>query len=257
MTDLLPNRTAVVTGGASGIGRGIALALAGHGADVVVADVDRHPRSGGTPTDKRIEMGTDASGAFIECDVSDKSAIERAVDAAAETGGIDIMVNNAGILQRKSFFEITEDDYDGVMNVNLRGLFFGAQIAAKRMRESNGGVILNIASDAAIKGYGNRTTYCASKGAVRTLTYAIAEAVGPHGIRVNTIMPGLTETQMSSLQQLSEEEVEELLSNIPLRRAGQPSDIGDTAVLLASDLASYITGESLLVDGGLTNTDTL
>lgn len=257
MADLLTDRTAVVTGGSSGIGRGIALALAEHGADVIVADLNRDSRGGGTPTADLIAEETDASAAFVECDVSEPADLERAVDVAQEVGDLDIMVNNAGILHRKSFFSITEEDYDDLLNVNLRGTFFGSQIAARKMRESDGGAIINIASDAALKGYGNRTPYCASKGAVRTLTFAMAEALGPHGIRVNTILPGLTETQMSSIQQLSDEEVKQLLQKIPLRRAGQPSDVGDVAAFLASDLADYVSGASLLVDGGLTNTDTL
>lgn len=257
MVELLTDRTAVVTGGSSGIGRGIALALAEHGADVVVADLDRDPRGGGIPSVDLVAEETDASAAFVECDVSEPADIERAVDAAEEVGGLDIMINNAGVLHRKSFFDVTEEDFDDLLNVNLRGTFFGSQIAAGRMRESDGGAIINIASDAALKGYGNRTTYCASKGAVRTLTFALAEALGPHGIRVNTILPGLTETQMSSVQRLSDEEIEQLLQQIPLQRAGQPADIGGVAVFLASDLADYVSGASLLVDGGLTNTDTL
>ncbi|WP_256301626.1 SDR family oxidoreductase [Haloarchaeobius salinus] len=256
MTELLTDRTAVVTGGSSGIGRGIALSLAGHGADVVVADIDPEPRGGGIKTVDLIAEDTNGSGAFVECDVSKTSDLEQAVEAAEEAGGLDIMVNNAGILHRQPFLDITESDYDDLLDVNLRGTFFGSQIAARKMRFS-GGTIINVASDAALKGYGNRTTYCASKGAIRTLTFAMAEALGPQGIRVNAILPGLTETQMSSLQRLNDDEMEDLFKKIPLRRAGQPSDVGDVAVFLASDLARYVSGASLLVDGGLTNTDTL
>lgn len=256
MTELLTDRTAVVTGGSSGIGRGIALSLASHGADVVVADLDSEPRGGGMPTADLIAEETNADAAFVECDVSETTDLERAVDTAEEVGGLDIMVNNAGILHRKPFLDVTESDYDDLLDVNLRGTFFGSQIAARRMRAS-GGSIINVASDAALKGYGNRTTYCASKGAIRTLTYAMAEALGPHGVRVNAILPGLTETQMSSLQRLDDDEIEELFEKIPLQRAGHPADIGDVTVFFASDLANYVSGASLLVDGGLTNTDTL
>jgi NAD(P)-dependent dehydrogenase (short-subunit alcohol dehydrogenase family) len=223
---------------------------------VVVADIDPEPRGGGIKTVDLIAEDTNGSGAFVECDVSKTADLEQAVEAAEEAGGLDIMVNNAGILHRQPFLDITESDYDDLLDVNLRGTFFGSQIAARKMRFS-GGTIINVASDAALKGYGNRTTYCASKGAIRTLTFAMAEALGPQGIRVNAILPGLTETQMSSLQRLNDDEMEELFKKIPLRRAGQPSDVGDVAVFLASDLARYVSGASLLVDGGLTNTDTL
>jgi NAD(P)-dependent dehydrogenase (short-subunit alcohol dehydrogenase family) len=248
---LLEDRTGVVTGGASGNGRAIALAFAEAGADVVIADLQESPREGGVPTHERIESETGARARFVECDVTEPAALEAAVDAASAFGGVDVMVNNAGVLQRTPFLDVTEDEYDRLMDVNARGVFFGAQAAARRMAEGDGGAIVNLASLAAMQGSPGLSVYSASKGAVRLLTYTLAGELGPEGIRVNAICPGPVDTVMAT------DDVplatEEWAERNPLGRFGHAEDVADAAVFLASDRASYVNGETLLLDGGARN----
>lgn len=256
MSELLSGETAVVTGGASGIGRAIARRFADHGANVVVADLHPEPRLDGQPTHELIEAETDAEACYIECNVANVGDLDAAVEAAEAMGGIDIMVNNAGIFREEDFFEVTEAEFDDLFNVNVKGVYFGAQQAAERMRDHGGGSIINMSSVAGYRGAANYETYCASKGAVRLLTYALADRLGEHDIRVNAIHPGTIETAMST------EDVElfgtgvetELLESVPLGERGLPTDVGNTAVYLASDLSGYVTSESIIVDGGRTNT---
>jgi NAD(P)-dependent dehydrogenase (short-subunit alcohol dehydrogenase family) len=249
----LAKRSAVVTGGSSGIGRSIAVALAGRDARVVVADIQREPREGGTPTDRLIEDDVRGDAVFVETDVTDPEQIEAAVTTALEWGGLDIMVNNAGIFRSEDFLDVTEDQFDRLMDVNVKGVFFGAQIAARHMVDNGGGSIINLSSVAGLRGSGGFASYCTSKGAIRLLTYAIAEELGPRGIRVNAIHPGLIETEMT------EEDVpivgtntgEAYLEQIPLRRYGTAGDVAGMVLYLASDLAAYVNGASFVVDGGL------
>ncbi|MFC6907064.1 SDR family oxidoreductase [Halalkalicoccus tibetensis] len=259
MAELLTDKTAVVTGAASGNGRQISLAFACHGADVVVADIQPEPREGGTPTHEKIASETDttADATYVECDVTNTDDLEEAVEAAEEFGGVEVMVNNAGIFRDEDFLDVTEDEYDQLMDINAKGVFFGAQAAAKRMVERDrGGSIINISSVAGLEGSGEYPTYCTSKGAVRLLTYSLASALGPNNIRVNGIHPGIIETTMTSedVPIVGAELGEQFLETVPLRRNGQPEDVADAAVLLASDLASYVTAISFVVDGGMTNT---
>jgi NAD(P)-dependent dehydrogenase (short-subunit alcohol dehydrogenase family) len=253
---LLTDRTAVVTGGASGNGRAIATAFAEQGADVVVADLQRDPRSGGEPTDERIREEMDREATFVECDVSDRDDCRAAVAAAAPFGGIDVMVNNAGIIQETPFLEVTEDELDGVLDVNLKGVFFGAQAAAEVMVERGAGCIINLSSVAGIHGAANNTTYCASKGGVRLLTYSLAAELGPEGVRVNAIHPGYIETAMltEDVPLIGTDAQESLEERVPQGRLGVPEDVAGAAVYLASDLADYVNGESLVVDGGNVST---
>lgn len=256
MSELLSGETAVVTGGASGIGRAIARRFADHGADVVVADLRPGPRLEGHPTHELIEAETDAEARYIECNVANVGDLDAAVEAAEAMGGIDIMVNNAGIFQEEDFFEVTEAEFDDLFDVNVKGVYFGAQRAAERMRDHESGSIINMSSVAGYRGAANYETYCASKGAIRLLTYALADRLGEHDIRVNAIHPGTIETAMSTEDvELFGTEVEtDLLKSVPLGERGLPTDVGDTAVYLASDLSGYVTGESIIVDGGRTNT---
>lgn len=255
MSQLLPDHAAVVTGGASGIGRSIAKTFAAHGADIVVADVREDPREGGRPTHEVISRETDADATFVSCDVTDTDALDAAVTAADAFGGIDVMVNNAGVFRADGFLETTEDQYQTVMDVNAKGVFFGGQAAARKMTTNGGGCILNVSSVAGMEGGGGYVAYSASKGAVRLMTYAMAEALGPD-IRVNAIHPGATETQIMAghVDFFGTDAADRHARSLPAHRLGAPQDIANAAVLLASDLAGYVTGASLLVDGGDVNT---
>lgn len=258
MSELLSGRTVVVTGGSSGNGRAISLRFAEEGADVVIADIRDTPRQGGEPTHERIPAETEARASFVECDVTNVSEFESVMDDAEGFGGVDIMVNNAGIFRSDEFPEITEDEYDQTMNVNVKGVFFGAQAAAKRMLEADrAGSIINLSSVAGLRGSGDFVTYCTSKGAIRLMTYALAEKLGTDGIRVNVIHPGLIETEMttSDVPIFGGDAEDEFIQGIPSKRKrGQPEDVAKAALFLASDLADYVNGESLVVDGGMSNT---
>lgn len=251
---LLNGRIAVITGGSSGIGRGVAMGFAEHGADaVVIADVRTEPKEGGAPTHEMVADETDTQSAFVECDVTKQDDIEAAIEAADEFGGVNVMVNNAGIWHPEDFLEVTEDSYRQMMDINLKGAYFGAQAAARRMVDNGGGSIINMSSIAGLFGNGNWPTYAASKGGLTMLTYSLSHAFGEHGIRVNAIHPGGIETLIGGEQETDPEQTEAFLQAVPLGRYGQPSDIAGAAVFLASDLAGYVTGESLVVDGGWTS----
>ncbi|AXR79772.1 SDR family oxidoreductase [Natrarchaeobaculum sulfurireducens] len=256
MEPLLTDHVAVITGAASGNGRAIARRFAAEGADVVVADLQKEPREGGEPTHEVLEAETDARATFVECDVTSVSDLENAVEAAEEFGGVTVMVNNAGIFHGEEFLEVDEEAFDRMMDINVKGVYFGAQAAAKRMVEGDGGSIINLASVAGLEGSGEFVTYCGTKGAVRLLTYSMAGRLGPDGIRVNAIHPGLIETTMTTDDYaiIGTDAEAGFLESIPARRAGQPDDVADAAVYLASDLADYVNGESLVVDGGMSNT---
>jgi NAD(P)-dependent dehydrogenase (short-subunit alcohol dehydrogenase family) len=256
MPDLLSGHVAVVTGGASGIGREIALEYAREGADVVVADLQPEPREGGTPTHETIEAETEAAAKFVECDVSNVDEIRAAVDAADEFGGVSVMVNNAGIFRGEDFLDVSPDEFDHLMDVNVKGTFFGAQAAARKMVENDvEGSIVNLSSVAGLEGSGGFASYCTSKGATRLMTYSLADALGEEGINVNAIHPGVIETEMTTddVPIVGTEQGEGYLQTIPSRRFGDPKDIADAAVFLASDMSDYVNAESMVVDGGMTN----
>jgi len=239
----------VVTGGASGIGRASALAFAGEGATaVVVADLREEPREGGEPTvDLVRRLGVAAS--FVRCDVADPADLAAAVERAEEYGGISVMVNDAGIARTEAFLEVREADYDRMMAVNVKGTYFGAQAAARAMvRHGRGGAIVNVSSVGGLVGAGAFPTYAASKGAVRLLTLSLAECLGPMGIRVNAVYPGIVDTEMTRTDISAAGQTP--ASAIPLGRRGVPSDIAAAVVWLASPLAGYVNGGSLIVDGG-------
>jgi len=246
---LLQDRTAVVTGAASGIGRATALALADHGSNVVVADRRTEPREGGVPTVERVEEETDARAVQVECDVGDPSTVEAAFDAAGDLGGLDLMVNNAGVFHRGDPLETTPEQYTDLMNVNARGTFFATQRAGRHLVERGGGAIVNVASTSGFRADGTIAAYSASKAAIIQTTRAFADALGPSGVRVNAVSPGAIDTGLS--RDRSEQERRDLTESIPSRRVGDPADVARAVVFLASELAGYVNGENLVVDGGL------
>lgn len=258
MDELLTDRTAVITGGASGFGRAIARTFASEGADIVVADIREEPREGGEPTHELVEQETDSRAGFVDCDVTSPDDLTVAVEAAEEFGGLDIMVNNAGITNETDFLEVTEAEYEELMSINVKGVFFGAQAAAKAMLDNGGGTMINMSSAGAYRAMADISTYCASKAAVRTLTYALADRFGGD-IRVNSINPGFSNTQMTAESSLGSGvkgriDAKMLKGTIPEGRFGEPEEVADVALFLASDRSSYVNGESILVDGGMTHT---
>ena len=250
MVDRLSGKAVLVTGASSGNGRAIARRFAEEGASITVADVREDPRMGGKPTH---ELITDENGEaqFVECDVSSiedlQAAVEETVDAF---GALDIMVNNAGVERQLPIEEADEKDYDWLMNINLKGVYFGCQAAIQQMLEQeHGGVIVNMSSMAGIRGLENSSLYCTSKGGVTNLTRELAVEHGENGIRVNALNPGFIETAMTMEDG---ETADTLLDQTPLGRAGQPEEVANTALFLASDESSYVTGHNLVMDGGFT-----
>lgn len=258
MSDLLAGRVAVVTGGASGNGRAICRAVARHGARaVVVADLQPDPREGGQPTHELVPAESDAAAVFVHCDVTVPADLEAAVAAADAFGGVDLMVNNAGIFRSIDFLQASEDDYTSMMDINVKGVFFGCQAAGRSMvKGARRGAIVNIGSISGLAGAASYTTYCTSKGAARLMTQAVAAALGPAGIRVNMVAPGLVDTTMTreDVALFGTEAGERISALTPLDHKGTPDDIADTVVYLASDLAQWMNGSVVVCDGGRTST---
>jgi NAD(P)-dependent dehydrogenase (short-subunit alcohol dehydrogenase family) len=247
----LSGKTALITGGAGGIGRAAALLFAREGAAVSVVDLNRVAGQ---------EVAREISGlggrAIFECgDVTRAADCRRAVERTArEFGQVDVLFNNAGIVRRASVVEISEDDWDAVMAVNVKSIFFMCREVIPLMAKGNGGSIINTASGWGLAGGTRAAAYCASKGAVVLMTKAMAIDHGRQNIRVNCICPGDTDTAMlrNEARQLGEEE-ERFLSESakrPLGRMGRPEEIALAALYLASDAASFVTGAALVVDGG-------
>lgn len=247
----LLGKVALVTGGASGIGRATARLLAKEGAKVAIMDWDE---SGCKKTSEEIvENGGLAIG--LPTDISDSFQVGQAIDEVAnQLGGIHILLNNAAI---NPFIGMTEEvirnDWQKVLGINLDGAFLCSKYAIPEMLKNNGGSIINIASvTGPIWGDGKSIAYAASKGGLVGLTKSMAFEYGPKGIRVNCICPGFIGTPMSDAEFSNEKEKTDYTQRIPLRRAGDPVEVANLALFLASDEASYITGSIIVVDGGLT-----
>lgn len=245
--------TVLVTGGSSGIGREIATRFAEAGAAIVVADVREEPRDRGetTPTHEVVrERGGDA--AFVGTDVSDPEQVEAAVDAAREFGGVDVMVNNAGVHVTESIRSVDPETFDRVHAVNVKGTFFGCQAAANDMIDRGaGGVVLNVASISSTGAKPRQVAYESTKGAVRMITLSAAVELAEHDVRVNAIAPGRIATEFGLLDaEETERSGGEGIKPIPAGRAGRPEDVAGAALYLACEDADYVTGELLYVDGG-------
>ncbi|WP_049912941.1 SDR family oxidoreductase [Halococcus thailandensis] len=236
--------------------RATSLLYAEEGADIIIADIQQEPRGGGDPTHERIESETDASATFVECNVTDYEDMKNAVAAADEFGGVDVMVNNAGVFRAEEFLAEDDEIFDMMMNVNVRGTYYGSRAAANAMVDENGGSIVNLSSAAGLDGSAEFISYCASKGAVRLMTYSLGSLLGPENIRVNAIHPGLIETSMTTedVPIFGTDEEEGFIGQIPTGRGGTAEDVAKAALFLASDLADYVNAESLVLDGGMTNT---
>lgn len=249
-TERLAGRVAVVTGSSSGIGRATALALDRAGvAALVLADLQPEGRDGGPPTHELVSC----PATFVPTDVSSPAQLDALMTTADEHGGVDVLANVAGIIITGRFLDLTEDDYDRQMDVNAKGTFFAMQAAARRMVRKGGGVIVNVSSVAGLGGSAIAPAYSASKGAVKLMTYAAAQALGPKGVRVNAVHPGMVATEMAH-RDIGLQGDEQLAPGVPLGRAATPEDVADAIVFLASDEARYVSGTSLLVDGGYFHT---
>ncbi|RCU48350.1 short chain dehydrogenase [Haloplanus salinus] len=240
---------AIVTGASSGIGRAAARRFAEEGARVVAADVDAE---GGSETAEAIrDAGGEAT--FVETDVSDRANVEAMVEAAVDRyGGLDFAFNNAGIEGRNdSLADQADDNWERVIDVNLKGVFLGLQAEIPAMLDDGGGVIVNTSSIAGVVGFQGVSPYVASKHGVIGLTKTAALEYGREGVRVNAISPGVIETPMVERAAAANPEMIEAVSEAtPMGRVGDPEEIGDAAVWLCSDDASFVTGETLVVDGG-------
>jgi NAD(P)-dependent dehydrogenase (short-subunit alcohol dehydrogenase family) len=243
----LRGKVALITGAQQGIGRGIALAFAHEGADVAVNYLDDHTAAQAV---LRQVQATGRRATLVQGDVArPEDAKAMTARAAGELGGLDILVNNAGVYPRVPFLEMRESDWDLVLDVNLKGGFFCAQAAAQTMIVGRRrGSVINLASQA-IRGAIRGVHYSASKGGVVAMTRAMALELAPHGIRVNAIAPGLTNTAQPRYGN-SEEEIAAMGSAVPLGRMAQPDDIAAVAVFLASDDARHVTGQTVHVNGG-------
>ena len=244
---MLENKVALVTGAGRGIGRAIAIALAKEGAEVVVNYNGSEERA------KEVKQTIEENGgkaSIYKCNVSDFEACEAMIkDIVKEHGRLDILVNNAGITKDVLIMKMKEEDFDSVLNVNLKGTFNTIRHSARQMLRQKSGKIINISSVSGILGNAGQANYAASKAGVIGLTKTMAREHGSRGLTVNAIAPGFVDTEMTGV--LSEEIRENACRQIILGRFGKPEDIANVAVFLASDKADYITGQVISVDGGM------
>jgi glucose 1-dehydrogenase len=247
----LKNKVALVTGSSKGIGRAIAERFAGEGADIVV---NYNSDPGGAHEAVRTAEAAGVRATAIQGDIGSVNGVRTlVVQAIAQMGRLDILVNNAGVEKHAAFWEVTEADYDKVMNVNLKGVFFATQAVVEHLRRENrGGRVVNISSVHEELPFPNFAAYCASKGGLKMLTRNLAVELGPLGITINSIAPGAIATPINTALLNDPVKVRSLTEQIPLGRLGRPEDVAGLAVFLASDEAGYVTGSTYVVDGGLT-----
>lgn len=232
------------------MGKSHAIALAKQGAKVVVTDINQADCQ--KVVDEIKNFGGEAMA--FKLDVADKSEVDSvAAEIVKKFGQLDILINNAGICQFKPFLELSEEEWDRTIDINLKGEFLCAQAAAKIMKEQGRGVIVNIASVAMGQqgiGMPNIAHYCASKGGIVAMTEALAAELAPFNIRVNAIAPGMIETPMIDVVKSDPKALEAMLQRVPLKRVGRPEEVSELVVFLASDSSSYMTGSVVVIDGG-------
>ncbi len=247
----LEGKVAIVTGSNRGIGKGIAIAFAKEGCKVIV-NSHEHDKDADKVVEEIKELGSDAI--FVKADVSKEKNVKNLIKKTVEKfGKLDITVNNAGILVSGSVKELTEKDWDRQMAVNLKGVFFVTKYTLEQIRkQGKGGRIINISSIAGLVGFPGISAYCASKGGITELTREVALDCAKDGITVNAINPGVIVTDMTQAMLRDKATNKMLMENTPIERFGQPEDIANAAVFLASDESSFITGHNLVVDGGWT-----
>ena len=243
----LQGQLALVTGASRGLGQYFGRALAGAGADLIVTSRSKDDLQ---PFIEEIEaLGRRVYA--LELDVRDQASIEAMAAAAAKIGQVHILVNNAGCNVRKPAGEVSWDDWNLVVDTNLRGSFFVAQQIAKQMVAHRYGRIVNIGSVTSVFGYAGLAPYTASRGGIRQLTMSLADEWGRHGITVNCLAPGWFQTAQNRVLYENQEWVEYLVDRIPLKRPGEPHDLDGAIVFLASEASRYMTGQTLLIDGGI------
>jgi glucose 1-dehydrogenase len=247
----LEGKTVLITGGSQGIGQGIAFRLAEEGADVAIDYVGNSEAADATVA--QIEK-RGRRGLAIEADISSVDQIHSMMKQAVDSfGGVDVLINNAGVEKRASIWEVTEHDYDLVLKINLKGAFFASQAFVQhRMAVKKPGKIINISSVHEELPFPHFTSYCASKGGMKMMMRNLSIEVAPYGITVNNIAPGAIETPINTALLNDPPKLKALLENIPLARLGQVSDVAGVAAFLVSADADYITGATVVVDGGLT-----
>ena len=239
----LKGKVAIVTGAARGIGRGIAVEMARAGADVVISDII--PEEGTLNQIKKLKR----KAIYVKTDISNKKEVENLINETIKNfKKIDILVNNAGIYLAGNVSDFPEESWDKTMDINVKGPFLCSQAALKYMKK--GSSIINISSVAGIEGSAGGAAYCASKGAIRLFTKALAAEVGSLGIRVNSIHPGLIDTPMTTGFTKDKKALEGMMSKFLIKRVGKPVDIAGPVVFLASDASSYMTGSEIVADGG-------
>jgi len=244
---MLMNKIALVTGASRGIGRAIAITLAGYGATVIVNY--NGSREKADEVVEEIEKNGGKALAY-QADVADFLAVQNMfADLVKQFGRIDILINNAGITRDNLILKMTEDDFDQVIDINLKGVFNCLKQAARLMLKQKQGRIVNISSISGVIGNAGQVNYSASKAGVIGMTKSLAKELGSRGITVNAIAPGYINTDMTAV--LKEDLKEKVLDAIPLRRLGEPEEIAEAAAFLVSDKAAYITGQTIQIDGGL------
>lgn len=252
----LENEVAIVTGAASGIGRASAILLAREGATVVVADIQRESRlDEETPDTVAAIEEAGGSTTFIETDVASSTAVQYLVDTSLERyGRLDILVNSAGIFVRNSIIDVSDEEWDRVLDINLRGYFYTCRAVIPHMRNAGAGRIVNISSIHGFRGTDTAATYCASKGGVENLTKQLAVECAPHNVRVNAVAPGTIRTAMCKPFLDTPEIRAEYERRTLLPRLGVPEDVAHAVLYLASHESGYVVGHTLVIDGGWTIT---